>query len=80
MDKFRISQTLERVLPSHVAILKAIIIGKIITRGNKLGIFNWLKRNEKISVKLGLDIKNTIADDLFFALAQVCYSQKKDRA
>ena len=48
MDKLRISQTLEKVLPNHAAILKAIIIGKIITRGSKLGIFNWLKRNEKI--------------------------------
>lgn len=77
MDKLRISQTLERVLPGHVAILKAIIIGKIITRGSKLGIFNWLKRNERICSKLGVDIKNTKVDDLYYALAQACYSQKK---
>lgn len=77
MDKLRISQTLEKVLPGQVAILKTIIIGKIITRGSKLGIFNWLKRNEKICSKLGVDIENTKVDDLYFALAQASYSQKK---
>ncbi|MDX9909490.1 MAG: hypothetical protein RBS23_08515, partial [Mariniphaga sp.] len=38
MDKLRISQTLEKVLPTQqAALLKAIVIGKIITRGSKLG-------------------------------------------
>ena len=77
MDKLRISQTLEKVLPGQVAILKAIIIGKIITRGSKLGIFNWLKRNERVCAKLGVDIDNTKVDDMYQALSQACYSQKK---
>ncbi len=77
MDKLRISQTLEKVLPGQSAILKAIIIGKIVTRGSKLGIFNWLKRNEKICLKLGVDIAQTKVDDLYFALAQASYSQKQ---
>lgn len=77
LDKLRISQTLEKTLPDHVAILKAIIIGKIITRGSKLGIYNWLKRNEKICLKLGLDIENTKVDDMYSALAQASYYQKK---
>ncbi|MDA3891752.1 MAG: IS1634 family transposase [Salinivirgaceae bacterium] len=76
LNKLRISQTLEKILPQQAAILKAIIIGKIITRGSKLGIFNWLKRNEMICTKLGLDIKNLKVDDLYFALAQANYSQK----
>lgn len=77
LDKLKISQTLEKVLPEQAALLKAIIIGKIITRGSKLGIYNWLKRNEKICSKLGLDIHNTKVDDLYYALAQASYSQKK---
>lgn len=77
MDNLRISQTLEKVLPGQATILKAIIIGKIITRGSKLGVFNWLKRNEKVCSKLGVDIENTKVDDLYFALAQASYSQKK---
>jgi len=76
MDKLRISQTLDKILPQQAAILKAIIIGKIITRGSKLGIFNWLKRNEMICAKLGLDIQCLKVDDLYFALAQASYSQK----
>jgi len=77
MNKLRISQTLEKVLPEQHALLKAIIIGKIITRGSKLGIFNWLKRNKNICSKLGVDIENTKVDDLYTALAQSSYSQKK---
>src|SRR6056297_1094739 len=58
MDKLRISQTLEKVLPEQSAILKAIIIGKIITNSSKLGIYNWLKRNKNICSSLGVDIEN----------------------
>jgi len=77
MDKLRISQTLEKTLPSHAALLKSIIIGKVVTRGSKLGIFNWLKRNDKVSSKLGVDIENKKVDDLYYSLSQACYSQDK---
>jgi len=77
MDKLRISQTLEKVLPEQAAILKAIIIGKIVTRGSKLGIYNWLKRNNNICLKLGVDIENIKVDDLYSALGQASNLQKK---
>ena len=77
MDKLRISQTLEKVLPKQAPLLKAIIIGKIITRGSKLGIFNWLKRNEKICSRLGVDIENTKVDDLYSVLGQASNLQAK---
>ncbi len=77
MEKLRISQTLEKVLPIQAPILKAIIIGKVITRGSKLGIYNWLKRNKEICVRLGIDIENTKVDDLYSALGQASYMQKK---
>ena len=34
MDKLHISKTLEKTMPNQAAILKGIIIGKIITRGS----------------------------------------------
>lgn len=77
MNKLRISQAFEKILPEQASLLKAMIIGKIITRGSKLGIFNWLKRNDNICTKLGVDIENTKVDDLYYALAQSSYSQEK---
>ncbi|HDO27950.1 MAG TPA: IS1634 family transposase [Bacteroidetes bacterium] len=77
MDKLRITEVLEKVMPGQAPLLKAIIIGKIITRGSKLGIFNWLKRNELISSKLGVDIKNKKVDDLYFVLGYSSLMQNK---
>ena len=77
MDKLRISETLDKVLPNQSPFLKAMIIGKILTRGSKLGIYNFLKRNREICSKLGLDIENTKVDDLYSALGQVSYWQEK---
>jgi len=77
MDKLRISQTLEKVLPEQSAILKAIIIGKIITNGSKLGIYNWLKRNKNICSSLGVDIENIKVDDLYSAMGLASCLQKK---
>ena len=77
MDKLRISETLDKVLPNQAALLKAIIIGKIITRGSKLGIYNFLKRNQEICSKLGIDIEKIKVDDLYSALGQVSYLQEK---
>ena len=75
MNKLRISNTLEKVLPKHAGLLKAIIIGKIVTRGSKLGIYNWLKRNDKIATKLEVDIASTKVDDLYYALGLASYKQ-----
>ena len=75
MDKLHISKTLEKTMPKQAAILKGIIIGKIITRGSKLGIHNWLKRNRDISLKLGLDIENTKLDDFYSALGASAFNQ-----
>jgi len=77
MEQLRISQTLEKVLPKQASILKAIIIGKIVTRGSKLGIYNWLKRNKEICSRLGVDIENTKVDDLYSALGQASLMQEK---
>ena len=78
MDKLRISQTIEKTLPSRqAALLKATIIGKIITRGSKLGIYNWLGRNNNICSQLGIDIDTTKVDHLYSALGEVSQVQQK---
>ena len=77
MDKLRISETMDKILPKQAPLIKAIIIGKILTRGSKLGIYNFLKRNKELCVKLGLDIDNTKVDDLYSVLGQVSYWQEK---
>jgi len=77
MNKLRISEIFEKVMPEQASLLKTVIIGKIITRGSKLGIFNWLNRNEFISSKFGVDIKNKKVDDLYFALGQASLMQEK---
>jgi transposase len=78
MNKLRISQTIEKVLPpQQVALLKAIIIGKIVTRGSKLGIYNWLGRNKNICSQLRVDIQHTKVDHLYSALGQVSQARQK---
>ncbi|MDY6800796.1 MAG: IS1634 family transposase [Bacteroidota bacterium] len=77
MDKLRISQTIEKVLPpQEAALLKAIVIGKIITRGSKLGIYNWLGRNKNICSQFGIDMGNIKVDHLYSALGQASEVQK----
>ena len=77
MDKLHISKTLEKAMPGEAAILKSIIIGNIITRGSKLGIYNWLGRSHDVWLKLGVDIENTKVDDLYSSLGQASEMQQK---
>lgn len=77
VDKLRISEVLDKVVPQCAALLKAIIIGKIVTRGSKLSIFNWLKRNPGICAKLDVNMDGLKVDDLYAALA--CASHKQDK-
>lgn len=77
VDDLRISQVFEKTMPEQAPLLKGLIMGKIITRGSKLGIFNWMKRNEFISEKLGVDIQNTKVDDLYSVLGFTSFMQNK---
>lgn len=77
MDKLHISKTLENTMPGEAAILKSIIIGNILTRGSKLGIYNWLGRSRDVCLKLGVDIENTKVDDLYSSLGQASGMQQK---
>ena len=78
MRQLRMDQVLDKVLsPSDSSLVKAMIIGKIITGGSKLCIYNWLGRESAISEVLGLDMSNSKVDHLYYSLGQLYRNQSK---
>ena len=70
MKRLRINETLEKILPkSTVKLVKSMIIGKLITKGSKLSIFNWLEREKELSQRFGLEMNNLKLDDFYSSLA-----------
>ena len=77
MDRLRITETLDKTYGSKSNIIKLMIIGKIITKGSKLHIYNWLKRNSYVSERLGIDVGTLKLDDLYFELGEFSRMQAK---
>lgn len=77
MDRLRITETLEKTYGSKANIIQLMIIGKIVTQGSKLHIFNWITRNSFVSERLGIDIKKLKVDDLYFELGEFSRMQAK---
>ena len=77
MDSLRISETLDKTFGLKANIIKLMIIGKIVTKGSKLHIFNWIKRNNYLSEQLNIDIKNLKVDDLYYELGELSRMQSK---
>ena len=77
MNRLRISEVLEKVLGEQAKYVKLMIIGKIVCRGSKLCIYNWIKRNELLSKKLGIDLSTLKLEKLYSALADLSYVQGK---
>ncbi len=77
MDELRITETLDKAYGLKSNIIKLMIIGKIITRGSKLHIFNWIKRNSYVSERLNIDVKKLKLDDLYFELGEFSRMQSK---
>ena len=77
MDRLRISETLEMVYGVKSNIIKLMIIGKIVTRGSKLHIFNWIQRNNYLSERLNIDTQKLKVDDLYFELGEFSRMQSK---
>ena len=74
----RIDETLEKVLqPDDALLIKAMIIGKIITGGSKLCIFNWLARESGIRKILNLDMSGRTVTDLYGSLGRLHGHQLK---
>ena len=57
MERLRISETIEKAYKGKANLIKLMIVGKVLTKGSKLHIFNWIRRNDFISNKLGIDVK-----------------------
>lgn len=78
MRRLRIPETLEKVMVEHSArIAELMIIGKIVTRGSKLGIYNWIRRNEAISKHMGIDTDTLKLEELYSVLADMSNVQSK---
>ena len=77
MDRLRITETLDKTFRQNANIIKLMIIGKIVTKGSKLRIFNWIKRNNYLPELLNIDIKNLKLDDLYSQLSELSIMQTK---
>jgi len=78
MKQLRIDQALEKTLSESDALwVKAMLIGKLITGGSKLGIFNWLKREGGICKLLGVEMTGKKVDQLYYSLGQLWLHQPK---
>ncbi|KPA11448.1 transposase DDE domain protein, partial [Candidatus Magnetomorum sp. HK-1] len=77
MNKLRITETLNKVCKEEAGLIILMILGKIVTKGSKLGIVNWIKRNEFIAKKIGIDITKLNEKHLYAALGDLDNLQKK---
>lgn len=77
MRKLKIDSTLDNSIPQVAPLLKTIIIGKIVTRGSKLGIYNWIMSNPVIARKIGINTMKLKVDDFYSALSVANSSQDK---
>ncbi len=77
MKDLRITETLEKSYSGKANIIKLLILGKIITRGSKLYIFNWINRNPYIADMLSIDINTLKLKDLYFELGELSNQQSK---
>ena len=77
MKRLCITEVLEKVLGEDAKYVKLMIIGKIITRGSKLSIYNWVQRNEAIGKQLEIDIKTLGVKKLYSVLGDIIHVQKQ---
>lgn len=77
MQRLRITEVLEKIFGDRANLVRLMIIGKIVTRGSKLCIFNWIKRNEVIAKKLGIDLSTLKLETLYDVLGDLSYLQNK---
>ena len=77
MKRLRIDSVIDKVLPTKAAVhVKAMILGKIITGGSKLSIYNWLNREPYASRLLEVETKGLRVDDLYSSLGVLPTYQK----
>jgi len=77
MEKLRITEIFEKIIPNQVPIIKLLIIGKIITKGSKLNIFNWIQTKPEIAKIIGLDLKTLKLEKIYHCLGILPEYQEK---
>ncbi len=77
MQRLRITEVLEKTFGERSHLVELMIIGKIVTRGSKLCIYNWIKRNEIIAKKLGIDLSTLKVETLYDVLGDLSNLQSK---
>jgi len=77
MQRLRITEVLEKIFGERTNIVQLMIIGKIVTRGSKLCIFNWIKRNQVVANKLGIDLSKLKLETIYEVLGDLSYLQNK---
>ena len=70
MNRLRINETIEKAYRGKANLIKLMIVGKVLTRGSKLHIFNWIKRNKFVAEKLSVETENLKLEDLYFELGE----------
>lgn len=77
LNRLRISDVFDKIMPKESAIIKMLIIGKIMTRGSKLAIFNWIKRNPFYAKELSIDLKTLKLQDIYDTVGLTTVYQTK---
>jgi len=78
LRELRIDKVLESAFSlADAALVKAMIVGKIITGGSKLCIYNWLRRESGICKLFGVDMTGCKVDVLYSVLGQLSFHQSK---
>lgn len=77
LNRLRISEVFDKLMPKERSIIKLLIIGKIMTRGSKLSIFNWIKRNPFYAEKLGVNLKTLKLDNIYHIVGLLPVYQQK---
>jgi transposase len=76
MDRLRISETIDKAYRGKANLIKLMIVGKVLTKGSKLHIFNWIKRNRFVADKYSIDTDSLKLDDLYFELGELSIAQE----
>ncbi|MDO9154406.1 MAG: IS1634 family transposase [Paludibacter sp.] len=75
LERLKIKRALEVILGERSKLVSLMIIGKIVTRGSKLCIYNWIQRNEEVAKRLGIDLGTLKINDLYEVLGDLSYVQ-----
>jgi len=77
LEKLRICELFEKVMPAQASIIKLLIIGKIVTKGSKLTIFNWINSNPEIAKILKIDLSTLKLETIYHYLDLIPQYQTK---